>query len=62
MPKSKDKRERKECGTCQGYGMWGFGRYASMGKHDSTTYPTIPCPECGADANPIKNYGKSNEN
>lgn len=52
--------KKNKCKTCQGYGMWAIGLYTSMGKSDSTTYPTLPCPECGADANPIK--VKSNKN
>ena len=52
--KPKDIKKIK-CNTCQGYGMWGFGMYTSMGEWDSKGgIPTLPCPECRANANPIK--------
>ena len=44
----------KPCDTCYGYGLWGMGESAPMGPIDASDgYPTYPCPECGANANPI---------
>jgi hypothetical protein len=45
----------KDCQTCLGYGLWGIGEPSPMGPIDASGgLPTIPCPECGANANPIK--------
>jgi len=47
--------EEKKCKTCLGYGMWAFGRYAPMGPMDAHDgIPTKPCPECGANHNPVE--------
>lgn len=52
----------KECSTCQGYGMWSFGLYTSMGELDSKGgIPTLPCPSCGSNANPINNQKQNEE-
>lgn len=43
------------CKTCYGYGLWGVGDACPMGRIDASDgMPTIPCPECGANANPVK--------
>ena len=49
----------RKCRTCFGYGMWVLGdgnpRLAPMGSLDAGEgRPTLPCPECGANANPGK--------
>lgn len=44
----------KICKTCFGFGMWPDGT-AGMGPLDASDgMPTIECPECKANANPIK--------
>ena len=43
-----------KCKTCYGYGMWAVGLEAPMGPSDSKLMPTKPCPECKANANPIR--------
>lgn len=43
-----------KCSTCYGYGLWAIGDPSPMGPMDSRSMPTIPCPECKADANPNK--------
>ena len=46
---------KKKCKTCFGYGLWGIGEPSPMGRMDAEDgIPTIPCPECKADKNPIK--------
>jgi len=43
------------CSTCYGYGLWGWGDPSPMGPLDASEgTPTIACPECGANANPIE--------
>ena len=43
----------KKCGMCYGHGLWAMGDHAPMGDLDALEgYPTIACPECGANANP----------
>jgi len=43
----------KKCETCFGYGLWAWGIPSPMGTMDAKDgMTTIPCPECGADANP----------
>lgn len=51
-----------KCKTCYGFGMWAIGDPSPMGPGDAGCinpdkpvpgYPTIPCPSCGANANPI---------
>jgi len=45
--------KKKECSTCMGFGMWPDGT-APMGTLDAEDgMPTIACPECGADKNPL---------
>jgi hypothetical protein len=50
----------KKCTTCYGYGMWAWGNTKQpMGPMDACDgVPTLPCPECGADANPKKKMKK----
>ena len=44
----------KPCDTCYGYGLWGMGESSPMGPIDAADgYPTYPCPEFGANANPL---------
>ena len=44
-----------ECDACSGFGLWAMGDPAPMGPVDASEgLPTIPCPECGANANPQK--------
>ena len=50
--------EEGSCQTCYGYGMWAIGLEAPMGPMDGGApggggMPTKPCPECGANLNPI---------
>jgi hypothetical protein len=48
-------KEKKECNTCLGFGLWGMGEPNPMGPVDASDgYLTIPCSECGANANPSK--------
>ena len=43
-----------KCKTCYGYGFWAFGDYVPVGPMDAEDgTPTLPCPECGANTNPI---------
>ena len=43
----KTKIERKECGTCRGYGLHAMGCSSPMGPMDASDgLPTIKCPEC----------------
>ena len=52
--KKKTPKKTKPCKTCQGYGLWEIGMPTSMGRMDAAGgIPTIPCPECGANANPV---------
>lgn len=44
-----------KCKTCYGYGLHALGDPSPMGPMDaSDKMPTIPCPECGANANPLR--------
>ena len=44
----------KTCTRCYGYGLWAVGDPVPMGPIDALDgLPTIPCPECGANANPV---------
>lgn len=44
----------KKCKTCNGFGMWAFGVPSPVGRMDAMEgTPTIPCPECKADRNPL---------
>jgi len=43
------------CKKCEGFGLWDMGTPSPMGPMDAADgFPTLPCPECGADANPKK--------
>jgi hypothetical protein len=44
---------KNNCKTCNGYGLWAFGDPSPMGYLDHYTMPTIPCPECKANSNPV---------
>jgi hypothetical protein len=45
----------QKCKTCYGYGIWAWGDPVGVGPMDAHDgVPTLPCPECGACANPIK--------
>ena len=45
---------KKTCGTCYGLGMWATGDPSPMGPMDAEDgMPTMKCPECGANRNPI---------
>lgn len=45
----------KKCKTCYGYGLHYLGEHTPVGPIDASDgYPTLPCPECGANANPKK--------
>jgi hypothetical protein len=47
----------KSCQTCFGYGLWAVGDPVPMGVMDAMDgLPTIPCPECGANANPVEEF------
>ena len=42
------------CKSCLGFGFWAWGSPSPMGVMDAMDgIPTLPCPECGACANPI---------
>ena len=44
-----------KCELCYGYGLWKIGDHSPMGPIDARDgMPTIPCPQCGANANPVK--------
>ncbi len=48
-----------ECQHCYGYGLWAIGAPSPMGPMDASDgYPTIPCKNCGSDANPIEKWKK----
>ena len=47
--------ENMTCKKCEGFGLWDMGTPSPMGPMDAADgFPTLPCPECGADANPKK--------
>lgn len=51
---------KMKCKTCNGYGFHSMGDCTPMGRIDASDgYPTVACPECGANPNPIK---KTNTN
>lgn len=58
----KNMETKNKCKTCNGYGLWAIGDHTPMGFFDSHSMPTIACPECGADANPVNNLFKGNKN
>jgi len=44
-----------ECKTCMGFGLWAWGDANPMGPMDASDgTPTIACPECGANINPVE--------
>lgn len=48
-------KSTKDCKTCYGCGLWPDGT-APMGPMDASDgMPTIACPECGANRNPVEN-------
>ena len=50
----KKKETKKACKTCYGLGLWAMGDPSPMGPMDGKDgMPTIACPECGANKNPI---------
>ena len=55
MSKEEYKRLNKEASCCYGFGLWAIGDACPMGPMDARDgMPTIPCPVCKCDANPIK--------
>lgn len=49
----KEEQPKEKCDKCYGYGLWGVGDACPMGPCDASDgLPTIPCPKCGANANP----------
>jgi len=53
-------KTKKKCSTCYSYGLWAIGDPSPMGPMDAREgTPTIPCPECGANANPTKKRRES---
>jgi hypothetical protein len=54
-----DLGKEKKCNTCEGFGLWGMGDPCPIGPMDASDgMPTIACPECGANKNPIKKKKK----
>ena len=54
MKKPTKNAKPKACNTCYGHGLWPDGP-APMGPIDASDgMPTIACPECGANRNPMK--------
>ena len=54
---------KNKCKTCFGYGLHYLGEPTPVGPIDASDgYPTIPCPECKANANPFKNTDVLEEN
>lgn len=52
---SREQYGKPACTTCQGFGFWAIGLPIPMGPIDAADgYPTRACPECGANANPVK--------
>jgi len=51
------KNNQKEC--CYGFGLWAIGDACPMGPMDAKDgMPTIACPECGSNANPVRPISK----
>jgi hypothetical protein len=47
--------KKKKCTTCYGFGLWAIGDACPMGPLDASDgLPTIECPECHANPNPMK--------
>lgn len=52
--KAQQETVKRACNSCYGLGLWAIGAPAPMGPIDgSGGMPTIPCPECGANRNPL---------
>lgn len=48
-------KEEKKCKSCYGHGFWAWGDICPVGQIDAEDgVPTIKCPECGADTNPLE--------
>ena len=48
-------KAKKEIGCCYGFGLWAIGDATPMGPMDARDgMPTVKCPTCGADANPVR--------
>jgi len=59
----KQKSKPSNCRTCYGFGLWGMGDSSPMGIMDAHGgMPTIECPECGANRNPIKASSEKTSN
>ena len=55
----RDGKKAELCTTCYGFGLWAVGDPVPMGPIDAMDgLPTIPCPECGANANPVEEFLK----
>ena len=51
------KKQVRNC--CYGCGYWAWGNFVPMGIMDANDgTPTLPCPTCGSNPNPIKKKGK----
>ena len=51
----KTEAKSPKCTLCYGYGMWAIGSPSPMGPMDVRDgFPTYQCPQCGANANPVK--------
>ena len=56
---SKETLNGKECKTCYGFGLWSMGQPSPMGPMDASEgFPTIQCPECKSNPNPINEIQK----
>jgi len=45
--------------ACYGYGYWAIGDFCPMGPMDAGDgIPTLECPVCHSNANPIKKNGR----
>lgn len=60
MKKKIEQSPMYKCKTCWwGYGLHALGDYTPMGVMDAFDgMPTIPCPECGGNYNPIRKRKK----
>jgi hypothetical protein len=49
--------KKKKCDRCLGFGLWAIGEPNPMGEMDAKEgLPTIACPICGANKNPIETF------
>jgi len=54
--------KKKICSFCMGYGFWCWGDLVPVGPMDAEDFvPTMACPECGANPNPIDIVNKERE-